>query len=56
MLVYPWVIDEPYQMAAARWLGVDGIITNRIEAAVLSYRRVASVDVDASLRKMDKEL
>jgi glycerophosphoryl diester phosphodiesterase len=56
LLVYLWVLDEPYQMAAARWLGIDGIFTNRIEAAVVSYRRVTSVDVDASLRKMDKEL
>ena len=56
MLVYPWVIDEPYQMAASRWLGVDGVFTNRIEVAVMSYRRVASADVDASLRRMDEEL
>ena len=56
MLVYLWVIDEPYQMAVARWLGIDGVITNRIEAAVVSYRRVPSVDVDASLRRMDEAL
>lgn len=56
MLVYLWVLDEPYQMAAARWLGIDGIFTNRIEVAVVSCRRVTSVDVDASLRRMDEEL
>lgn len=39
MLVYPWVLDAPWQFALARLLGADGVFTNRIDIAVRSRRR-----------------
>jgi glycerophosphoryl diester phosphodiesterase len=52
LLVYPWSIDDRWEMWVVRLGGADGIFTNRSELAMQFYHEASSPDIDALWRKL----
>lgn len=52
LLVYPWSIDERWEMWVVTLGGADGIFTNRSELAMQFYHGASTPDIDALWRKL----